>query len=162
MVLLTVCLSLLLPALVLSRKGPKSSPFPWVRTSPGEVANISVCGRKITFSVMTHRDAAIHLQYPQKANILLDAGDHKSLMTLYNAKLYMPNYPSLALQAVAKTENLLDPSRQRYLELQFEGKRISVADKMSGLVLLSLPLAKDIKEKQVHSIQVTALRDALW
>ena len=72
--------------------------------------------------------------------MLLDEGDHRSLLTLYSAELYFPNYPALPLQAVAATDDLLDFSRVRVIELRFKDNSISVLDTSSGMVMLRLPL----------------------
>lgn len=84
------------------------------------------------------------MNYPQKTNILLDEGDHRSLITTYSANLYFPNYPELPLQAVADTQNLLDFSRVRVLEIRVQGKLLVIADTASGTMLLKLPLAPNV------------------
>ena len=96
--------------------------------------------------------------------MLLDQGDHRSILTLYSAQKYLPNYPSLPLQAVAETENLLDFSRARVLEVRFGGGEMVVADAGSSLPMLRLPLAPGVafSPNASHAITVTALRDSLW
>jgi len=137
---------------------------PWIKTRTGEISNVTMCGNTIRFAVMTERDAAIHLSYPQVANILLDQGDSRSILTLYDAKLYIPSYARLALQVVAYTENLLDFSRVRVIEVKIDNNLISVVDSVSSTVLLSLPLAPFVKFEvdKVHTVRMTALKDSLW